>query len=133
MPFEAATVRLPGLGNMLVEQTGYSANIAAVPCFLCHVNVIRVQRPLQLLLFGGELIGEGFDFIALPDRLLLLLLRGGGIGNGLLLVGFSALSLLCFPCRSFFGLAFGCCRAHSLPGTYRRTKKEAHSNCGSGS
>src|SRR2546421_485332 len=85
------------------------------------------------MVFGGELIGEGFDFIALPDRLLLLLLRGGGIGNGLLLVGFSALSLLCFSCCSFFGLAFGRCRADSLPGTYRGAKKEAHSNRGCGS
>ena len=96
----------------------HSPDAARVRGALRQVYVSRVKSSLKLLFFGGELVGEGFDFIALLDRLLLLLLGGNGVGDGFLLVG--------------VGLRLGCGCSHSLPGADGSAKNQAGGNGGSG-
>jgi hypothetical protein len=87
---------------------------------------------LKLLLFGGKLVGEGFDFIALPLGLIALLvgvlgalLRGGGIRFCFLLIGNSFLLVS-------NGLGLGCRRSDGLPGTDRGSENQACCDDGNG-
>src|SRR5688572_20331875 len=92
MPFKAAAVGLSRLGKMLFEQARCSGYIATVPGLLGHVDVVGVHGSLELLLFGGELVGEGFDFVALLLGFVALLSCFSGfffgfLGAGLGLIG----------------------------------------------
>src|SRR2546423_11981407 len=88
MPLEPTPVGLAGLGKMPFEQALGAIDIPGVPSFLGHVDVVGIEGSLKLLLFGGELVGEGFDFVTLFLGLVALLGGLFGFLVGFLSIGF---------------------------------------------
>src|SRR5215211_2203445 len=93
MPFESPHIVFPQLRPMLNKKLLHAVCRSCLPGMLRQIHVGRIKRSMKLLLFGGELVGEVFDFVALPLSLVALLL------------GFIALG------RRFLGLLLGLLRA----------------------